>query len=158
MGNDFFKKFFVVFAAGVVLVAIPLVYLEQRTLDEELLSRIHRREELLVPVAKAAEAAPDAASEPESYRVWVTAYSSTPEETDDTPFVTAKGTEVRDGIIAANFLPFGTEVRIPSLFGDKVFIVEDRMHQRKKNFVDIWMPTKEAAQQFGIARAEIVVL
>jgi len=151
MESTFFKKFFVIFAAGVVLVTIPLVYLEQRTLNDELLSRIQRQEKRLVPVAKAAE-------RPESYQVWVTAYSSTPEETDDTPFVTAKGTEVRDGVIAANFLPFGTEVQIPSVFGDKVFVVEDRMHARKKNFVDIWMSTKEAAEAFGIARAEIVVL
>ena len=40
---------------------------------------------------------------------WVTAYSSTPEETDDTPFVTASGTSVRDGVIATNFLEFGTK-------------------------------------------------
>lgn len=90
--------------------------------------------------------------------VWVTAYSSTPEETDDTPFVTASMTEVRDGIIAANFLPFGTKVLIPELFGDKIFVVEDRMHQRKKNFVDIWMNSKQDALNFGIARAEIVIL
>lgn len=154
MASTFFKKFFVIFAAGVVLVAIPLVYIEQRMLDDELLSRIHKREERLVPVAKAAEKA----DEPQTYRVWVTAYSSTPEETDDTPFLTAKGTAVRDGIIAANFLPFGTEVLIPAIFGNRVFIVEDRMHLRKKNFVDIWMPTKEAAEEFGIARTEIVVL
>ena len=90
--------------------------------------------------------------------VWVTAYSSTPEETDDTPFVTASMTEVRDGIIAANFLPFGTRVIIPDLFGDKVFTVEDRMHRRKTNFVDIWMPTKQDALEFGINRAEVVIL
>ncbi len=90
--------------------------------------------------------------------VWVTAYSSTPEETDDTPFITASMTEVRDGIIAANFLPFGTKVLIPELFGDKIFVVEDRMHQRKKNFVDIWMDSKQDALNFGIARAEIVIL
>lgn len=90
--------------------------------------------------------------------VWVTAYSSTPEETDDTPFITAKGTFVRDGIIAANFLPFGTKVQIPSLFGDKIFVVEDRMHRRKTNNVDVWMPTKADALRFGAHRAEIAVL
>ena len=90
--------------------------------------------------------------------VWVTAYSSTPEETDETPFVTAYGTEARDGIIASNFLPFGTRVQIPKLFGDRVFVVEDRMHRRKSDFVDIWMATKEAAQEFGIHQTEIVVV
>ncbi|MCR4328550.1 MAG: 3D domain-containing protein [Patescibacteria group bacterium] len=93
-----------------------------------------------------------------SVTVWITAYSSTPEETDDTPFITASGSTVRDGIIAANFLPFGTKVQIPSLFGDKIFIVEDRMHSRKTNNVDIWMPTKFDAIQFGAHRTEIAVL
>ncbi len=91
-------------------------------------------------------------------QVWVTAYTSVPEETDDTPFVTANNTIVKDGIIAANFLPFGTKVQIPAIFGDKVFTVTDRMHARKKNFVDIWMPAKNAALVFGIRRAEIVIL
>lgn len=91
-------------------------------------------------------------------RVWVTAYTSTPEETDETPFLTANNTAVEDGIIAANFLPFGTKVQIPTIFGDKVFTVTDRMHARKKNFVDIWMSEKNDALAFGIRRAEIVIL
>ncbi len=90
--------------------------------------------------------------------VWVTAYSSTPEETDDTPFITASGTKVRDGIIATNMLPMKTRVKIPKLFGDKIFVVEDRMHPRKTNFVDVWMPTKEGALRVGITYTEIVVL
>ena len=96
---------------------------------------------------------------PKTYTVWVTAYSSKLEETDDTPFITAHNTEVREGIIAANFLPFGTQVKIPKIFGNKIFIVEDRMHRRKKNFIDIWMPNKELAQNFGIHKeVEIVVV
>lgn len=90
--------------------------------------------------------------------VWVTAYSSTPEETDDTPFITASGTTVRNGIIATNLLPFGTKIQIPELFGERVFIVEDRMHRRKTNHVDIWMPTKSAAKIFGISRTAIVIV
>lgn len=92
------------------------------------------------------------------YKVWVTAYSSTLEETDSTPFITARNTPVRDGIVAVNFLPFGTKVRIPSLFGEKVFTVEDRMHSRKKNFVDIWMPSKQLARNFGIFHTDIEVV
>ena len=91
-------------------------------------------------------------------RVWVTAYTSTPEETDDTPFITANNTEVRDGIIAANFLPFGARIQIPEAFGDKIFTVTDRMHARKQNFVDIWMPDRDEALAFGIRHTEIVLL
>ena len=90
--------------------------------------------------------------------VWVTAYSSTPEETDDTPFTAASGKTVRDGFMASNFLKFGTRVRVPELFGDRVFVIEDRMARRKTDFVDIWMPTKQDALNFGIHRAKIVIL
>jgi 3D (Asp-Asp-Asp) domain-containing protein len=91
--------------------------------------------------------------------VHITAYSSTPEETDDTPFTTATGSTVHDGIIAANFLPFGTKVRIPAAFGNKVFVVEDRMHPRMTNSVDVWMPSKSAALQFGVKNSmEIEIL
>lgn len=103
-------------------------------------------------------ASDDEVAEPLTYKVWVTAYSSTPEETDATPYITAKNTKVRDGVLAANFLPFGTKVLIPKLFGNKVFVVEDRMHSRKTNFVDVWMASKNAAQEFGISYTDIVVL
>lgn len=94
----------------------------------------------------------------QTLNLWVTAYSSTPEETDDTPFITASGTTVRDGIVATNLLPFGTKVMIPEHFGDKVFVVEDRMHQRKTNNLDVWMDSKEKALRFGINHATILVL
>lgn len=90
--------------------------------------------------------------------VWITAYSSTPDETDDTPFITASGERVRDGIVAANFLPFDTKIRIPKIFADKVFVVKDRMHRRKTNFIDVWMPSKELAQEFGIHYTAIEIL
>ena len=92
-------------------------------------------------------------------KVVITAYSSTPEETDDTPFTTASGTEVRDGVIANNMLPIGTKVRIPELYGDKVFTVEDRMNRRKSDYhFDIWFPEKQLAINFGVKTAEIEVL
>jgi len=81
--------------------------------------------------------------------VQASAYSSTPDQTDSSPFITAKGTRVRDGIIAANFLPFNTLVRIPEIFGDKVFVVEDRMNSRYSNHIDIWFPDRQSALEFG---------
>ncbi len=82
--------------------------------------------------------------------VTVTAYSSTPDQTDDSPFITANGTWVHDGTLAANFLRFGTKVRFPDYSGDKVYVVEDRMNQRYTYRADIWMPTREEAKQFGV--------
>ena len=90
--------------------------------------------------------------------VVMTAYSSTPDQTDDTPFITAMGSRVRDGIVAANFLPFGTRIMIPDFFGDKVFVVEDRMHRRFSDRVDIWFADRASARHFGIRTAEIVIL
>ena len=84
-----------------------------------------------------------------AYWVSVTGYSSTPDQTDHTPFITASGIHVRDGVAAANFLPFGTVFRIPELFGDKTFVVEDRMHNRYWMNVDIWFPEKDLAKEFG---------
>lgn len=90
--------------------------------------------------------------------LWITAYSSSPDETDDDPFITASGSLTRDGVAATNILPFGTKIQIPSLFGNKIFTIEDRMHQRKTNFIDIWMESKEKALQFGIHYAEVIIL
>lgn len=88
----------------------------------------------------------------------VTAYSSTIDQTDDTPFHTANGKEVEDGIVAANFLPFGTRLRIPELFGDKIFTVQDRMHERfSDRHIDIWMVSREKAETFGIHYAKIEI-
>jgi 3D (Asp-Asp-Asp) domain-containing protein len=95
----------------------------------------------------------------ERIKVIITAYSSTPEETDDTPFITAAGTAVRDGIIANNLLPFGTKLRIPDLYGDKVFVVEDRMNKKKGDYhFDIWFASKEEAKQFGVKITYIDIL
>ena len=92
----------------------------------------------------------------------LTAYSSTIDQTDASPCITATGFNVckhnKENIIAANFLPFGTKVRIPELYGDKVFVVQDRMNKRYSARVDIWMKTRTKAKQFGVKRAKIEVV
>lgn len=95
---------------------------------------------------------------PWSVEVRVTAYSSRVEETDDTPFITASGTNVRPGVVAANWLPLGTKVRIPKIFGDRVFVVEDRMHKRNGDKLDVWFPSTEEALRFGTQVARIEIL
>ncbi len=89
----------------------------------------------------------------------ITAYSSSIWETDDTPFITASGSTVRDGIVANNLLPFGTKVRIPDLYGNKVFVVEDRMNSRVGyHHLDIWFPERYQALEFGAKTGHIEVL
>lgn len=97
--------------------------------------------------------------EPKEVRtVKATAYSSTPDQTDDSPFIMANGKRVHDGAVAANFLPFGTKVRFPDLYGDKEFVVEDRMHRRFSDRVDIWMGTRGEAVRFGIQDVRMEIL
>ncbi|MFA5877853.1 MAG: hypothetical protein WC845_00575 [Candidatus Staskawiczbacteria bacterium] len=89
----------------------------------------------------------------------ITAYSSTVEQTDSTPFVTASGSTVRDGVVANNMLPFGTKIRIPELYEDKVFVVEDRMNTRKGDYhLDLWFASTEEAKNFGAETSYIEVL
>lgn len=89
----------------------------------------------------------------------ITGYSSSAWETDGNPYITAAGTWVREGIVANNKYSFGTKIRIPEIFGDKVFVVEDRMHWTKGNYhIDIWFPDYWQALNFGAKRTYIEVL
>ena len=94
---------------------------------------------------------------PRTMRVTSTAYSSEVAQTDSTPFITASGTTVRRGVVAANFLPIGTRVKIPAMYGDEMFVVEDRMNARYSNRLDIWMETRDQAKQFGVRTIEIEI-
>ncbi len=95
----------------------------------------------------------------ETMEVVATAYSSTPDQTDDTPFITAANTRVRDGIVAANFLPMFTKIQIPELYGDKIFTVEDRMNIRyTENNLDVWFSDRVDAKEFGVKKITIKVL
>lgn len=97
-----------------------------------------------------------------SRHVTATAYSSTVDQTDASPCTTANGYNVckagAENVIAANFLPFGAKVRIPDMFGDKVFVVQDRMHPRFSNRIDIWMRSRSSALQFGKRSVRIEIL
>ncbi len=94
------------------------------------------------------------------FTVWATGYSSDLHQTDETPFVTASGSSVHDGIAAANFLPLGTEFRLPEKFGSKIFVVEDRMNERfdDQQIVDLWFETRGQAQSFGKRMLTLEVL
>jgi 3D (Asp-Asp-Asp) domain-containing protein len=92
-------------------------------------------------------------------KVVVTGYSSTTWQTDETPFITASGKHVEDGVIANNMLPFGTRVRLPELYGDKIFVVEDRMNSKKGYYhVDVWFEDYYQAKEFGARTTYLEVL
>ena len=88
----------------------------------------------------------------------VTAYSSTAEQTDSSPFITANGKRVQEGVVACNFLTFGTKVKFPDLYGNQVFSVEDRMARKNNHKIDIWFSSKDEAKQFGVQRLKVEIL
>ena len=91
-----------------------------------------------------------------------TAYNSEVAQCDSSPCITANGFNVCEhGIedtIAANFLKFGTRVRMPDLYGTRVFIVRDRMNKRYSDRIDIWMLEKQEAIKFGVKVVKLEIL
>lgn len=102
----------------------------------------------------------------------MTAYNSLPEQTcgswctsPEDSFITATGQRIRFGIIAASRdliqgdLPYGTQVRVLSVDTSYagcngwelgiVLDVQDTMHQRKTNQLDLWLESYEDALRWG---------
>jgi 3D (Asp-Asp-Asp) domain-containing protein len=96
-----------------------------------------------------------------TFTVPMTAYTSDPAQTDDTPCITASGMDVcernQEDVVAANFLPLGTRVRIPELYGDRIFTVQDRMNARYDKRMDFWMKDIKEARKFGLKYATVEV-
>ncbi len=90
--------------------------------------------------------------------VIVTGYNSLPNQTDDTPFITASQTPTRWGVVAARWLPFGARVQFPGHFDNQVFVVEDRTHRRHSCKMDIWFAGKTEADEWGIQNVYVKVL
>ena len=111
-----------------------------------------------------------------SFVLRATGYNSLESQTDDTPFITAIGSTTRPGIVAISrdllggSIPYGSLVRLKDLggyygggygtFQDKLdaqglFIVEDTLHQRKTQQVDVWFETYSEAIQWGIRKVEV---
>lgn len=94
-------------------------------------------------------------------RVPITAYTSDVAQTDDTPCIAASGMDIcahgKEDIVAANFLPMGARIRIPDLYGDRIFTVQDRMNARYDKHVDIWLKDYHQAKQFGLKYSKIEV-
>jgi 3D (Asp-Asp-Asp) domain-containing protein len=94
--------------------------------------------------------------------------------------VTATGVKTHFGVIAASRdlleqeLPYGSLVRITDLGNfhngqgegafqevldeQEVFVVEDTMHRRKQEQVDVWFETREEAENWGVRYVEVEVL
>lgn len=88
----------------------------------------------------------------------VTAYTPSKEETDGNPWKTASGMRTKPGkTVAANFLPFGTKIRIPD-FGNQIFVVEDRISHKFGKRIDVCVHSKTIALNIGNSLRRIEVL
>ncbi len=122
---------------------------------------------------------PQSASSSPNYILKATGYNSHASQTDSTPTITATGATTTFGIIAASRdllddeIPYGSLVRIrdlgnyksgrgaghfQDLLNETLFIVEDTMHPRKVDQVDIWFPQLSQALNWGVRRVEVEVV
>lgn len=114
------------------------------------------------------------------YVVRATGYNSMASQTDPTPHITATGERTRFGVIAVSrdllgqSLPYGSLVRLTDLGnyysgrgygrfqslldGQGLFVVEDTMHQRKRDQVDIWFGDYASAVNWGVRKVRVEVV
>jgi 3D (Asp-Asp-Asp) domain-containing protein len=113
-----------------------------------------------------------------SLSVRSTAYNSIPNQTDSSPFHTATGARTRYGIIALSRdllrrFPYGSKVTLEDvgswrsgrgygkynvMLKNTVFVVEDTMHPRKRGTVDVWLPARRQAMQWGVRRLNMQIV
>jgi 3D (Asp-Asp-Asp) domain-containing protein len=125
-------------------------------------------------------------AQPQVFHLRSTAYNSLESQTDSTPFITATGARTRSGLVALSRdlleeIPYGTIVEIidvrqvagqetgclatmdwvrsietlPGLEPGQ-FVVEDTMHIRKKNQMDMWMESYDDAITWGTCEVTIL--
>lgn len=108
-----------------------------------------------------------------------TGYNSHESQTDASPFVTATGARTSFGVVAVSRdllggdLPYGSLVRIrdlgnyhtgrgagafQGLLDGHLFIVEDTMHPRKTNQLDIWFESYSQAVSWGVRKVEVELI
>lgn len=109
-----------------------------------------------------------------------TAYNSLPNQTDAQPHITATGAKTHFGIIAVSrdllrgAIPYGSLVRLRDLGSyyhgrgvgkfqalldqQGLFIVEDTMHPRKTQQLDVWFEYHSEAISWGLRKIEVEVV
>jgi len=93
----------------------------------------------------------------DSLEVDITWYTSTVEECDDTPFITADGSRVRHGIVALSrdlleHLDYGDSLYVENIGW---YEARDTMHRRWRNRIDVWCDDRSVAINNGIQQSTI---
>lgn len=136
----------------------------------------------LLPVARSVQRAPASVAGPVAnpvFTVRATAYNSMESQTNAQPFVTATGSRTRWGVIAVSRdllgrdLPYGSLVRLrdlgnfhsgrgagayQALLDANLFVVEDTMHPRKSQQIDLWFADYASAVAWGVRELEVEVV
>jgi 3D (Asp-Asp-Asp) domain-containing protein len=113
------------------------------------------------------------------YTLKSTAYNSHVDQTDATPHLTATGATTAFGVIAISrdmlgSIPYGSLVRLKDLGSYRsgrgegkfqelldtqdLFIVEDTMHPRKLEQIDVWFADESEALSWGVRKVELEVV
>ncbi|TSC63982.1 MAG: hypothetical protein G01um1014106_316, partial [Parcubacteria group bacterium Gr01-1014_106] len=95
----------------------------------------------------------------------LSAYSPRAVETDSTPCIGARGRVFR-GMVASNFLPKGTQLRIEGgglaelldIEPDQFYIGDSMNDRYGRGFMDIWVPKTQKAREFGRRRLEVQIV
>jgi 3D (Asp-Asp-Asp) domain-containing protein len=101
-----------------------------------------------------------------AFPVVVTGYSSTRDQCDSDPFITASNKKVRQGVIAlSRDLLRRYNPDAPFTWGDLIylqgvgeFVVEDSMNARYTNRADIWFPDRKSAARWGIQETTLIAI
>ena len=96
----------------------------------------------------------------QTVQVTITAYSSTVDQCDSTPYIAASNKPVRVGTLALSRdllkefgIEYGQRVLIP---GYGIFEVRDTMNARWQRRVDIWESDRQAARMFGKQQGKLI--
>jgi 3D (Asp-Asp-Asp) domain-containing protein len=112
------------------------------------------------------------------YLLRATGYNSMVSQTNSQPFITATGARTQWGIVAVSRdllhadIPYGSLVRIrdlgsvqgrgygkyQDLLDQQLFIVEDTLHQRKRQQIDVWFEHLHEALEWGKRQVEVEVV
>ena len=87
----------------------------------------------------------------------ITAYNAVPEQTDDTPCISASGLDVCNTdkkICASNEFPFGTLL----LIENEVWEVQDRTNSRYSYRIDLLVSDYDDAMQWGNRTLEVIII
>ena len=160
-------------------VAQPIYLLEN--VESKAIRAVKNKSEKKQITPRKSAASPKLERKPKTFpslTVRSTAYNSDSNQTDSSPFYTATGARTRYGIVALSRdllrrFPYGSKVRLEdsgawssgrgygkynAILKDTVFVVEDTMHPRKNGTVDVWLPARRLAMQWGVRRLNMQIV